>query len=371
MTTDQTLEIFLVATPGLEDALLGEAIEKGFKKPKKIHGGINIKGSWKDLWRANLELRGASRILVRIGAFRALHLAQLDKRARRFDWQNFLRPDVPVRVDVTCKNSRIYHQKAAAQRFETAIHETLGAPISEEAEVCVKVRIQDDMCTVSIDTSGEALHKRGHKEGVNKAPMRETIAALLLRQCGFKGNEPLVDPMCGSGTFVLEAAEIAARLNPGRTRSFAFEQLVTFDPVLWQELKENDRSKKTDFTFYGFDRDQGAIDLSKANAERANLSNACVFQQQVISDLVAPCEEKGLVIINPPYGVRIGETKKLTPLYQTLGHTLQKNFQGWRVALITNQEALAKSTGLPFDDTPVSFSHGGIRVKLYTTASLL
>jgi putative N6-adenine-specific DNA methylase len=237
MTTDGDFEIFLSAPPGFETALCAEAQERGFREPSPGKGGVTVRGGWPEVWRANLELRGASRVVARIGEFRALHLAQLDKRARRVPWGEVLRKDVPFRVEATCKSSRIYHSGAAVQRIERAIKEEFGAPLAADAEVCVRARFDDDLCTLGVDTSGELLHKRGFKEEVNKAPMRETMAALFLRQCGYNGREPVVDPMCGSGTFVIEAAEIACGLLPGRARRFAFEQLATFDAAAWQAMR--------------------------------------------------------------------------------------------------------------------------------------
>lgn len=133
----------------------------------------------------------------------------------------------------------------------------------------MKLRIEDNLCVFSVDTSGEGLHKRGHKSAVGKAPMRENLAALFLRECGFNGNEPVVDPMCGSGTFVIEAAEIAKGLLPGRSRSFAFEKLATFDANAWAELKQQGEARETDVLFHGSDRNAGAVEMSTANAERA------------------------------------------------------------------------------------------------------
>ena len=374
MKSDDDLEIFLVTAPGLEAALLAEATRKGFRVGESSVGGVTIKGGWPDVWRANLELRGPSKVLVRLGAFRALHLAQLDKRARKFPWADMLRADQPVRVDVATKKSRIYHKKAAAERIERAITEELGTEISADADICIKVRILDDMCTISVDTSGEALHKRGHKEAVNKAPMRENLAALLLQECGFEGREPVVDPMCGSGTFPIEAAEIALGLNPGRSRKFAFEQLATFDEPVWQKMKMRPDDAAPAVRFYGFDRDSGAVRMSGANAERAGVQHVTEFRAQSISDLTAPegvpNGAPGLVIINPPYGVRISEAKRIIPLYQSLGHTLKSGFGGWRVGLVTNSDMLAKATGLRFEKKPVSFSHGGLHVKLFKTRAL-
>jgi putative N6-adenine-specific DNA methylase len=205
MTTDADFEIFLVATPGLEGPLCAEARARGFKA-KTVPGGVTMKGGWPEVWRANLEIRGATRVMARIDSFHVQHLSQLDKRAHRVPWAKVLRKDVPFRVEAACKKSRIYHSGAAAQRIERAIIEELGAPASEQAEVCIKARIENDLCVVSVDTSGELLHKRGHKQAVAKAPMRETMASLFLRQCGFDGIEPVLDPMCGSGTLVSSPA---------------------------------------------------------------------------------------------------------------------------------------------------------------------
>jgi putative N6-adenine-specific DNA methylase len=367
--TAEDFEIFLVAIPGLEGPLCAEARAKGFKA-KTVPGGVTLKGGWPEVWRANLEMRGASRVIARIGAFRALHLAQLDKRARGFPWGNVLRRDVPFRVEASCKSSRIYHSGAAAQRIERAIAEELGAPVSPEAEVCVRARIEKDVCSIGVDTSGELLHKRGHKQAVAKAPMRETMASLFLRQCGFDGGEPVVDPMCGSGTFVIEAAEIAAGLQPGRSRNFAFEQLAGFDAAAWQRMREAHAPVTTALRFYGSDCDAGAIRMCRANAERAGVASITEFHERGIEDLTAPAGPPGLIIVNPPYGDRIGEKGRVKSLYRALGHTLLTRFAGWRVGLITSDDSLAKATGLPFALTAEPVLHGGLRVTLSRTGPL-
>ena len=363
-------EIFLVTHPGLEAVLCAEVQALGFIDPKAVTGGVVVRGGWPEVWRANLEIRGATRVLARIGAFHAAHLAQLDKLARKFPWSETLRPDVPVKVEATCKKSRIYHAGAAAQRIETAIREELGAPISPDAEVSIMARFEDNLCTVSVDTSGESLHKRGYKEAVAKAPMRETMASLFLRQCGYEGTETVVDPMCGSGTFVIEAAEIAAKLNPGRARRFAFEQLASFDESAWKRLRDSSRGVKPAMHFFGSDRDAGAIRMSRANAERAGVTDFTVFQNHAVSNITPPPGPPGLVIVNPPYGTRIGDKKPLVTLYAALGKTLLTRFTGWRVGLITTDTSLAKATGLPFAPPGRSVSHGGLNVLLFQTEPL-
>jgi putative N6-adenine-specific DNA methylase len=365
-------EIFLVAIPGFEETLAGEARDLGFKEVTVVAGGVTVKGGWPEVWRANLMLRGASAVFARIISYPVFHLAQLDKRSRKVPWDQLLRKDVPVRVEASCKHSKIYHSGAAKQRVETAIAETLGAPISDEAELCVKARIEDDICTISIDTSGESLHKRGHKEAVNKAPMRETLAALFLRESGYTGTEPVLDPMCGSGTFVIEAAEVALDLAPGRSRPFAFEQLKGFNAEAWAKLRDSVATPGAtpDFRFYGCDRDGGAIEMSRANAQRAGVGEVTAFRQCAVSAATAPSGPAGLVIANPPYGQRIGDKKKLFGLYKSFGQTMLTRFSGWRVAVITNDASLAGACGLPFGTPFGPVSHGGQRVYLYLTEAL-
>jgi len=359
---DETFEIFATAPPGLEAMLLAEVQAAGFAQPVAMPGGVAFSGAWPDVARANLELRGAARVLARFARFRAFHLAQLDKRARKLDWGAILRPDVPVRVEVSCRNSKIYHDRAARQRIERAISEGIGAPVLPEASeeaVRIMARIEDDLVVLSVDASGPPLHKRGHKEAVGKAPMRETLAALFLRACGYDGTETVVDPMCGSGTFVIEAAEWAAGLAPGRSRDFALDRLAvqaSRTPV--------GAARPVPHSFFGSDRDDGAIRMSTANAARAGVGDLCHFTRAPISDLERPGGAPGLVMVNPPYGARIGNRKLLFALYGSLGAVLRERFGGWRLGLVTSDGGLAKATGLDLRaGPPVAF--GGLSVKLY------
>lgn len=370
MAKDGKFDIFLVTVPGLEDVLCAEVRSKGFNSAKPVPGGVTIKGGWPEVWRANLWIRGAGRVLAKVASFRADRLAELEAKARLVRWSTVLRPDVPFRVEASCKQSRIFHSGAAAERIEKAIREELGAPVSPDAPILVRALIDNDLCTLSVDTSGELLHKRGYKEAVGKAPMRETMASLFLRQCGYDGSEPVVDPVCGSGTFVIEAAEIAARLNPGRARSFAFEHLATFDAVAWQRMRDVKSQRPSAVRFYGSDRDADAIAVARENADRAGVGELTEFRQSTISEVVRPDGPSGLVIANPPYGTRIGDKTKLLALYRALGQTLIARFSGWRVALITSDAKLARATGLPFLPTTAPVPHGGLRVTLYRTAPL-
>jgi len=369
MTETAPFEIFLVTPPGLEAPLADEARAAGFAVTATQPGGVTLHGDWPEVWRANLMLRGATRVLVRIGSFRAMHLAQLDKRARKFPWGETLRPDTPVRVETTCRKSRIYHAKAATQRIERALTESHGLTLSPEATLVIKVRIEDDLCTISLDTSGAALHQRGHKEFVGKAPLREGMAAMFLRQMGFDGSQSVVDPMCGSGTIPIEAAEIAAGLLPGRSRHFAFQDLASFD-ASGVSPPDQPTAPAPALRFFGGDRDDGAIRGATANADRAGVSQWCRFQRGALSDLVPPDGSPGIVLTNPPYGARIGTRNLLFGLYATLGKALSAGFRGWRVGVITSDGGLAKATGLPLSPAGPPVAHGGLKITLHRTPPL-
>lgn len=358
-------DIFLVTAPGLEAPLADEARAAGFAAVSQMVGGVAIKGGRAEIVRANLVLRGAVRVLVRIAEFRAMHLAQLDKRARKVGWADWLRPGQPVRIEAACHKSRIYHAGAAAQRVARALTETSGVTLADDAALRVMVRIEDDLCTLSLDTTGEPLHKRGHKEAVGKAPLRENMAAMFLRQLGYDGQEPVLDPMCGSGTIPIEAAEIAAGLWPGRSRGFAFQLLAGDWPQPVAPVPGVPVAR-----FFGSDRDQGAIASARANAGRAGVAEWCSFECKPLSAAMPPDGAPGLVLVNPPYGARIGERKLLFGLYGALGQVLTTNFKGWRVGIVTSDGGLARATGLRFLDPLPAVAHGGLSVSLYRTGRL-
>ncbi len=371
MKAPDDFEIFLVSAPGLEEMLCAEAVERGFASPRAVPGGVKIRGHWPDVWRANYEMRGATRVLARIDSFQVETFEKLERRGRRVPWAKVLRRDVPVSIDVTCNQSRLFHTGAVAERLEGAIRDKACTAVAKDAPVTVMVRLDNNICTISVDTSGELLHKRGHKHGVHRAPMRETMAALFLRQCGYDGIEPVLDPMCGSGTFVIEAAEIAAGLPAGRARSFAFEHLATFDPAAWQQARGALPPATTPpLRFYGSDRDDDAIAMSRANAQAAGVMAFTTFKQQTVADLTPPDGPPGLVILNPPYGDRIGDKERLSALYAALGRILMQRFAGWRVGLVTSEKPLAYATGLPFQPPAAPVSHGGLRVTLFRTEAL-
>jgi putative N6-adenine-specific DNA methylase len=362
----EEFEIFIACVPGLENELLSEVKNIGFKEIKLTVGGINFSGDWSDVWRANFYLRGATKVLVRFASFRASHLAQLDKRSRKLDWGKLLKYKEPFRVETVCRKSKIYHSGAATQRISKAISDSIDATEDPNSNIIIKTRISSDICTISLDSSGEGLHKRGYKIATGKAPIRETLAALFLQKMKFDGSQVVYDPMCGSGTIVIEAAEIALGLPAGRKRAFTFMELPSFKKSAYEKLTKAP-PKKIDLKFYGSDRDKGAIQNSIKNSITANVENFCHFKVCSISDVTAPTKEPGIVLVNPPYGNRISERKKLFPLYRSLGQTLSERFIDWRIGIITSDPGLAKATGLKFQDISTAIDNGGIKVKLYET----
>lgn len=372
MTPPADLDIFLAAPPGYEPILSAEAAAQGFVDPVVVPGGVAIRGDWPEIWRANLVLRGTGRVLVRIGAFYAVHLAQLDKRARRLDWARILPPGARIRVDAACQGSRIYHAGAAAERISRAACDAVGGTAAPDAPIRLLARIVDDFCTLSLDTSGEPLHKRGAKLEVGAAPLRETLAALALRACGYTGAEPVLDPMCGSGTLVIEAAEWALNLAPGRARSFAFQRLEGFDPAAFARFAPAPRAAPP--WFFGSDHDPSAVAMATANAARAQVDGVARFALGAVGALALPAglaaAPPGLILTNPPYGARLGERGDLAALYATFGRRVRAGFPGWRVGLITSEPGLAQATGLAWADVGPPVPHGPLRIRLYRTAPL-
>lgn len=363
------IDLFAIAPPGLEHPLLEEVRALGFKGVHAVPGGIAFKGGWPDIWRANLDLRGATRILARLGSFHAGHLSQLDKLSRAFPWGATLPQGVPIRVEVTSHKSKIYHEGAAIERISNALIDA-GHPVAKEAPLTLKGRIDNNEVTLSLDTSGESLHKRGHKEAIGKAPLRETLASLFLRQAGFNGAEPLLDPMCGSGTFLIEAAEMALGAQAGRSRSFSFELLPSFDAQAFSDLKRPLSPPEGRPRYFGSDRDAGAARMALANATRAGVAPLCQITQCAVSDVVRPDGPPGLVMANPPYGARIGKKNHLFGLYAALGEKLATEFQGWRVGIVTSEPDLVRATNLPLKAKGKTVAHGGLKIRLYCTGPL-
>jgi putative N6-adenine-specific DNA methylase len=229
------------------------------------------------------------------------------------------------------------------------------------------VRIERDRCTLSLDSSGEPLHRRGLKPEVSAAPLRETLAAGMLRMCGYTGDEPLLDPMCGSGTLVIEAAGLALHWPPGAARTFSFMDWSGFEEPGWGELcrwRMGLRREAPGAPLFASDRNGGAVATTRRNLDGAGLGPFVTVERRSLSDLEPPAES-GLLVCNPPYGKRLGKGDPLAGLYAELGQVLRDRFVGWRVGLVTNQRRLADATGLSFEERGPQLRHGGIRIRLY------
>ena len=323
--------------------------------------------------RANLWLRTASRVVVRVAQFRATEFFELEKRAKKIPWEQFGAAG-HAEFHVTARKSRLYHSDAIAERLLSALGPRPSAPSALTAESrepkaesqLFVVRVFRDEFTISADSSGELLHMRGYRQAVGKAPLRETLAAALLLAAGWTGETPLIDPLCGSGTIPIEGALLARRMAPGLRRRFAFQKWAGYEDVEWQTLvthAETVALASSPVPILGSDRDAGAIESSKANAARAGVSDV-VFSAGSVSAMT-PGDHPGLIATNPPYGKRASKSSDVRNLYAQLGKVLRKRCAGWRFALYSPESRLSQQIGLSLEEM-FRTSNGGIRVAALT-----
>lgn len=372
--TEQRL--FVVTAPGLEAFTAREMRALGLagkRVGQPTVGGLEFAGSLRDLYRLNLHLRTASRVIVRLGEFYAAAFSELRTKASHLPWERYLRPGQPVAVRVTCHQSKLYHSDAVAERVLGAIGDRLGIPAepaawdedsSEAPPQGVVVRLSNNMCTVSMDSSGALLHRRGYRLATAKAPLRETLAAAMLLASGWNMEAPLLDPFCGSGTIPIEAALLAQRIAPGKIRRFAFMDWTSFEADLWTEEHAAAIAAEREAMplLLASDRDAGAIRAAEANAGRAGIAGAITYTCQAVSAITPP-PGPGWVVTNPPYGVRVSADKDLRNLYAQLGHVLRLRCPGWQVALLCNSLPLLHQIQMSLD-TSRSWVNGGLRVML-------
>jgi putative N6-adenine-specific DNA methylase len=370
VSVDRKLACFAVAAPGLEPLVAGELRALAALHPLEIEepepGGVGFRTDRRGLYAANLHLRVASRVLVRIGAFHASAFHELERQAGRLPWNELVAPGRAVEFRVTSRKSRLYHQDAIAERLlrSVATRVPATAALGEPPQEFV-VRLFRDECAVSADASGELLHRRGYRLASAKAPLRETLAAAMLAAAGWDGTAPLIDPMCGSGTIPIEAALLARRIPAGLGRGFAFERWPEFDPDAWEAVRAAARRRilaHASVPIIGSDRDAGAVTAAAANAERAGVAGDLQWRRAAIS-AIEPPDMPGWIITNPPYGHRVGERRALRDLFAQLGNVLRRRCPGWQVALLSAHTELDRQTGLalvPGFET----ANGGIRVRL-------
>ncbi len=378
-STDSRFELFASTAPGLESIAAGELKSLGVRGRQEI-GGVAFAGDLDRLYQANLWLRTASRVVARLGHFHASTFYELERRTKKLPWEEFLPASGPVRLRVTCRKSRLYHSDAVAERVLSAISESASRAIEassgdsdDEGEDAADagqlfiVRIIHDEVEISADSSGELLHRRGYRQEVAKAPLRETLAAAMVLASGWRSGEPLLDPMCGSGTIPIEAVMLARGIAPGAQRKFQFMNWPTFDEARWNAILDNARSSATRSSerISASDRDAGAIGAARRNAERAGVADTIHFSERAISDSIADLDdvEKGVgwVLTNPPYGIRIGEGEDLRNLYARLGAEL-KTKPGWRLGALTSDTGLIGQTRLSMVSR-LDTRNGGIPVS--------
>lgn len=393
-----TYDAWAIAAPGLEPIVADELRALGFGDADAQPGGVAFRCDASGLAAAQVGLRVASRVVVRIASFRATAFHELERAARKVAWQRFVPAGGRIRLRVTCRKSRLYHSDAVAQRVAEAIERAVpgatapdpargtdanedpvatGAIDEDDADLdetsqLFLVRLDRDLCIISADASGVLLHRRGYRVAVAKAPLRETLAAAMLLGAHWNPATPLVDPLCGSGTIAIEAAMMARRIAPGLARNFAAERWPEVGTSVFDAAKDRAREvmlPRASAPIVGSDRDAGAIDAARANAERAGLGADIEFLKRALSaarppNMLAPVA--GLLIANPPYGVRIGDATALRDLFARIGQLARGPFTGWSVALLSADRALDAQVKLPFTER-FRTSNGGIPVRLVTT----
>ena len=390
-SADDRYQLFAVTAPGLEPLAERELRAIGIANPRAETGGVAFAGRAEHLYRANLWLRTASRVVARMGEFHATTFRDLEREARLLPWERFVTKGAPVRFRVTCRKSKLYHSDAVAERLVGALAHRLGATpavemvgASEEqgdddgggerdegsggaGAQLFTARFLHDRCTVSADSSGALLHLRGYRQAVGKAPLRETLAAAVLLAAEWDGTTPLVDPLCGSGTLAIEGALIARRMAPGARRHFAFMHWPGYDQAVWRSMLEKAEAgalAAAPVPILASDRDAGATAAAAANAERAGVAADVAVSTRALSHAEPPTTgAAGLVASNPPYGVRVGDQDRLRNLYAQLGKLLDARFAGWRVALLSADRVLEGQTGVGLHEA-LRTSNGGIPVRI-------
>lgn len=381
-TNDERLPLFAITAPGLEPLAAAELRALGMDVTPEP-GGVSWSGTPAQLYDANLRLRTASRVAVLAAEFRARTFFELERHARKVPWERWVTRGGAVRLRVTSKKSKLYHEGAIAQRLLEAIEHRVGPLASSDVGKDEEggddegdaqrfiVRFNRDECTIRADASGALLHLRGYRQALARAPLRETLAAAMLLGAGWDGTAPLMDPMCGSGTIPIEGALLARRIapglaNPGRTpRAYAFTAWPDFDAALWSATVERAREEilpAAPVPILGSDRDEGAIAAATSNAERAGVAGDVELGARAVSAIEPPAGP-GWMVINPPYGVRVGERDPLRNLYAALGRTLRAGCPGWTLALLSPDAGLERQVGLSLDEA-LRTSNGGIPVRL-------
>jgi putative N6-adenine-specific DNA methylase len=369
--------IFFAATPpGFERLCLQELLKLRpvAAKARATTGGVEFEGRLEAVYRANLNLRSANRILMRVRTFKATHFRQLEAILQGIPWELYLPHNSILKVNATTKHCRLHHSGAIAERLQKAIGMRLSALEAEpesggihSAVQTVYVRGLDDRFTVSLDSSGELLYRRGLKRHTGSAPLRETLAAAALLMAGYEGRVPVIDPMCGTGTFSLEAALMAKHIPPGWFRDFAFTRWPSFLTRRWNYIRRQSESGFKRFEqplIFASDKDDGACRKLKNCAQLHDLTDAVLIQQKDFFDLDPGelTDQSGVICLNPPYGRRLGGRRQSEELFAAICDKLQQAYTGWKLVLFTPGKKLAGT--VPIQAKPFPVVHGGLKLML-------
>ena len=369
-------EYFAVTAPGFEKLCLNElrSLAPDNLTASVVSGGVSFKGRLQDCYLANLNLRTANRILMRIDTINATSFSQLQKNLSEIAWELFLRADQVPQIHVATRHCKLYHTEAISERTVNVIKAR-----KKKSEFMVPgeklpflspniyVRGIDDRFTVSIDSSGDHLHKRGLKKHPGQAPLRETIAAAALLLAGYKGTRPVIDPMCGTGTFSLEAALMAKNIPPGWFREFAFMGWPSFRRAQWEYLKhqcEKQFARPNTQLIFASDKDPSAAKRLKKCLKQHNLMDAVSIAQKNFFSL-SPSEltdQNGLIAMNPPYGRRMGTLEASEQFFMSICDRLKQDYKGWKLILIAPTKPISKK--IPFKLKTYPLFHGGLILKL-------
>ncbi len=341
----RTTEHFFAPCPrGLEATLARELETLAAERVQAVKGGVEFSGPYLTCYTINLESRLASRVLWRIGRGRYLSERDIYQIAHGLRWPDWFSPQRTIRVNVAAIKSPLKSLDFATLRIKDAVCDVFRAATRRRPDVDTRnpdVRIHafltSNDLTLYLDTSGDPLFMRGYRAVGGEAPMRENLAAGILRLSGWEPEIPLLDPMCGSGTLLTEAAMIAGNIAPGANRSFGFEKLKCHDRQAWKELRYRvrTREKKTMAqTIYGSDRDGAALGRARANVAALGMKQLVRLRKADVLEMPAPAPS-GIIVTNPPYGVRMDEQKRLARFYPRLGDALKKNYSGWKAYIFS------------------------------------
>lgn len=369
----QTFHFFAPCPRGLESVLAEELSGLGAAALGKVDGGVAFSGDWPLMMRANLHSRVASRILWRLAERPYRSEDDLYHAARAIDWPELFQVTDTIKVQVTAIKSPLRSLDFATLRIKDAVCDVFRARTGERPSVDtvhpamrIHAFLTDRHMQLYLDTSGEALFKRGYRQSSGEAPLRENLAAGILKLAGWAPGTPLFDPMCGSGTLLIEAALMALDIAPGRARHFAFERLLPHDPQGWQQIREAALAKerpREPLDIHGSDTEAAALHTCRSNLAAADLT-ACI--SLATADFLdrQPPFPGGVIVTNPPYGVRLDEQSSLAVLYPLLGHVLKQRYAGWRAYFFTADLRLAKLIRLSASKRTVLFN-GGLECRLF------